>query len=56
MLSGGCLLFHRFAVSRLAISVFWHFGISVSYAAGGIQKCEHDHDNEHIRQSSALFR
>ena len=40
MLSGGCLLFHRSAVLLLAISVFGHFGISVSYAAEGIQKCE----------------
>ena len=31
-----------------------YFGISVSYAAEGIQKCEHDHGYEHIRQSSAL--
>ena len=44
-----------FAVLLLAISVFWHFGISVSYAAESIQKCEHDHDYEHIRQSSALL-
>ena len=43
-----------FAVSLLAISVFWHFRILISYAAEGIQKCEHDHDYEHIRQSSAL--
>ena len=46
---GGCLLF--------CCSLFRYFGIfsiSVSYAAEGIQKCEHDHDYEHIRQSSAL--
>ena len=43
-----------FAVSLFAISVFWHFGISVFHAAEGIQKCEHDRDYEHIKQSSAL--
>ena len=42
------------AVLLLAISVFWHFVISVSYAAEGIQRCEYNHDYEHIRQSSTL--
>ena len=37
-----------------AVSLFRYFGVSVSYAAEGIQKCEHDHDYEHIKQSSAL--
>ena len=35
-------------------SVFRYFDISVFRTAEGIQKCEHDHDYEHIWQSSAL--
>ena len=47
MLWGGCLLFPCFAVR--------YFGILVSYAAEGIQKCEHGHSSEHIKQSPALL-
>lgn len=43
-----------FTVSLLAILVFWHFSILVSYVAEDIQKCKHDHNYKHIKQSSAF--
>ena len=49
MLTGGCLLFRCFVVRYFGILEFRCLN-----AAEGIQKCKHDRDDKHIRQSSAL--